>query len=159
MFGRFPSGVPIPSLITRPRPIERCQTAIRYTRDVSRVQLLWHDLLQRVRDTCCDDFWKFFLPMHHLSRTAIDTALLAAKSTFTHDFHKFPLTTRTLFRKIQAQVSGTSRVHVSLRTCACVLTSGFVCPDDHMHVSSRAYFCPHVEVACVLMQYYMCPYG
>ena len=122
MFGRFPSGVPFPSLITRARTIARCQTAIRHTRDVSRLQLLWHDLLQRVRATCCDDFWKFFLPMHHLSRTAIDTALLAAKCTFTHDFHKFPLTTRTLFRKIQTQVSTLSRVHVSLRLVECVLT-------------------------------------
>ena len=108
---RFPGGVPQLSLVTRPREITRCHRVLTCPRDMSSLQLLWQQHLQNVRATCCEDFWTFFLPLHHLSRTAIDTALKSARATFQHDFNRFPLSTRTLFKKIQVSPFWTNVMH------------------------------------------------
>jgi len=102
---RFPASVPLPSLVTELRDIVRCNTSIvNHSRDVSYLQMEWKNYLRYVRETCCQDFWKFFLPMHALSRVAVDTALRSARATFQHPFKMFPMSTRTLFGKIKSIV-------------------------------------------------------
>ena len=103
---RFPAHVPWPSLISVVRPIGRTTEILQGPRDISREQMRWKKYCREVRSLCSSKFWKFFLPMHTFSRSAIDTALRCARNTFSacHQFHGFPTTTRTLFRKMRDKV-------------------------------------------------------
>ena len=110
---RFPCHVPWPSLSSVVRSIEHVPGTLKSPRDISREQLRWQNYCRDVKSLCSSYFWEFFLPMHTYSRSAIDTALRCARTTFSqfHQFQNFPTTTRTLFRKMRESVS----VYVSLR--------------------------------------------
>ena len=67
-------------------------------RDMVQVQDAWTTYVQRVYRSCSKTFWRFFLPLHKLSRIAIDASLHAAKNTFVNeDNKKFPISKRSLF--------------------------------------------------------------
>ena len=69
--------------------------------DVSKLQFSWMRYCEKMHELCSPCFWHFFLPMHTLSRTAIDTALKSAKTTFqVGDTSRFPSNTRALYRRM-----------------------------------------------------------
>ena len=94
---RFPSAVPWLPLVEEDRTItRRRRTFPANPRDVSRIQFSWREYRAQVRNLCSPTFWRFFLPMHALSGTSVDTALHSARAAFdSHDsFVHFPLSTR-----------------------------------------------------------------
>ena len=103
---RFPGNVSWPSLNSEVRLIGRTSATLRCPRDMSREQLRWQKYCREVKSLCSTHFWEFFLPMHTLSRAAIDTALRCAKTAFSqcHAFKSFPSSTRTLFTKMREKV-------------------------------------------------------
>ena len=149
MSRRFPGEVPWPSLISVVRPIGRTSGILRCPRDISREQLRWRKYCQEVRGLCSFHFWQFFLPLHTLSRSAVDTALRCAKTTFSgsHAFTRFPTTTRTLFRKMREKVCvlrgefGQDQgpgpyLYTTYLKCDYVLMSICLCPHAGMILSS-----------------------
>ena len=96
---RFPSVVPWLPLVEQDRVITRqVRTVPKNPRDVSRIQFAWRNYRVQVRNLCSDTFWRFFLPMHTLSATSVDTALHCARAAFNShgSFVDFPLSTRCL---------------------------------------------------------------
>ena len=53
-----------------------------HARDVCGLQRAWSQYKVAVLEKFCPTFWQFYLPLHHLSRSAQDAALKAAKTTF-----------------------------------------------------------------------------
>lgn len=99
---RWPHGIPWAALITTTLEVRQtdCPVPIR-ARDISRIQLAWRRYYNNVVQLCSASFWKFFLPMHSLSRKAVDTALRSASNTFLDgSTQSFPQSTRTLFSRI-----------------------------------------------------------
>lgn len=77
-------------------------------RDFLHIQHLWDRYRAGVRQVASRQFWKFFLPLHTLSGTAIDSALGNAKKVFltpqTEPWRQFPSSRRALFDKIKRKV-------------------------------------------------------
>ena len=70
-------------------------------RNFAKLQFSWMRYCEKMHELCSPCFWHFFLPMHTLSRTAIDTALKSAKTTFqVGDTSRFPSNTRALYRRM-----------------------------------------------------------
>ena len=67
---RWPAKVCYASLITTNRKITQSAQSrpIKYARDLSKTQYAWKRYCSEVRGLCSADFWKFYLPMHTLSR-------------------------------------------------------------------------------------------
>ena len=93
-------------------------------RDVCILQRVWERYKGDVLSQFCHAFWKFYLPLHQLSRTAQDAALKAAKSTFLQrrsvTYKKFAASKRVLAQKINSisqpfwpQVSHTCEINLS----------------------------------------------
>ena len=83
------------------RVLQRCAArAPENPIDISALQFAWIRYCSHVYATCSPRFWNFFLPMHSLSRIAVDTALCSAHNTFDVGDGAFPSCTRTLFRRI-----------------------------------------------------------
>ena len=99
---RWPHGIQWSALVTTMREVaQRDSPVLTRARDISRIQLAWRRYLDNVVQLCSPSFWKFFLPMHSLSRKAVDTALQSAHNTFLDvRTQSFPQSTRTLFSKI-----------------------------------------------------------
>ena len=101
---RCPAWLPAASpLITRTRLVVKHDDYVRMApRDMIQKQRAWAAYTLRVYQSCSPIFWSFFLPMHTLSATAIDTALQAAQDTFLKENKpvNFPLSKRTLTNKI-----------------------------------------------------------
>ena len=70
-------------------------------RDFVATQDAWEKYVTDVGAICDPLFWKYFLKLHTLSRTAIDSALSAAKECFRVPLSKFPLSLRTLRDRIK----------------------------------------------------------
>ena len=98
---RLSANVPSPAYLISERNVERCSTSAPTNPiDISRVQFEWSRYCAKAQALFAPAFWKFFLPMNHLSRKAIDTALSSAKHTFLVG-DKFPTSTRYLYEQIQ----------------------------------------------------------
>ena len=99
---RWPQGVLWSALITTMREVRQSDSPVPIrARDISSIQLAWRRYYDNVVKLCSPAFWKFFLPMHTLSRKAVDTALRSASNTFLDgSTQSFPQSTRTLFSRI-----------------------------------------------------------
>ena len=99
---RWPHHVLWSGLITTIREVSQSDSSVPIrARDISRIQLAWRRYYDKVVQLCSPAFWKFFLPMHTLSRKAVDTALRSASNTFLDgSTQSFPQSTRTLFSRI-----------------------------------------------------------
>jgi len=65
-----------------------CDAALRQSRNARnliRVQRAWEAYVQKVKDLCSDEFWKFFLSVHRHSGAFIDSALAGVKRAFDPD--------------------------------------------------------------------------
>ena len=58
-------------------------------RDLLHVPDLWDRYREGVKQVASEQFWKFFLPLHTLSGTAIDSALGNAKKVFLKQSERF----------------------------------------------------------------------
>ena len=70
---RWPANIKYFPLKTTTRVIaqKRDNSRIKYARNVSSIQSAWKQYCNAVYDLCSPEFWKFFLPMHTLSRNGI----------------------------------------------------------------------------------------
>ena len=84
---RFPAGTTWASLVEEVRTNPRSGVLTRSPRDLSCVQFAWRRYCNHVKNMCEPDFWRFFLPLHQLSATAIDSALHCAHDTFGDRVH------------------------------------------------------------------------
>ena len=102
---RVPAWIPS-MMMTRHRIISQGKLPLKRPRDISHLQFQWRTYCSSVKKLCSSDFWKFFLPMMNLSRTAVDIALRAARDTFgTNDMRRgFPSNTRLLYERIATRV-------------------------------------------------------
>ena len=75
-------------------------------RDVCVLQRAWDLYKSEVLSLFCPTFWQFYLPLHHLSRSAQDAALKAAKDTFLQrrsvTYKAFAASKRVLTQKINS---------------------------------------------------------
>ena len=80
----------------------QCPRLSPHCKDFCKIQDAWDTYVHQVCGVCSPAFWKFFLELHTLSRSAIDSALHAAKTCFDLDksWKHFPSSLRTLQRKI-----------------------------------------------------------
>ena len=76
-------------------------------RDFVDLQNTWDRYVEDVFGTFCPKFWKFFLPLHEESGSAIDSALRSARNAFAgaeEFWSSFPSTRRVLRQTITANV-------------------------------------------------------
>ena len=96
------------SYIIRKSPRGLLATDTDGCRDLLHVQDLWDRYREGVKQVASEQFWQFFLPLHTLSGTAIDTALGNAKKVFLKQMGNtrggFHSSRRALFTKIKAKV-------------------------------------------------------
>ena len=75
-------------------------------RDVCVLQSAWEHYKGEVLSQFCRTFWNFYLPLHHLSRSAQDAALKSAKNTFLQrrsvTYKAFAASKRVLTQKINS---------------------------------------------------------
>ena len=95
-------------LVTRTRMQDRNDTKYSPTRlrNFIPLQKAWKHYISSVYEKCSPTFWSFFLPMHSLPASTIDTALLAARSAFNppNALGRFPPTKRSLINWSIAKV-------------------------------------------------------
>ena len=84
---RFPVGTTWARLVEEVRTIHHTGVLLRSPRDLSCVQFAWRRYCNQVKNVCEPSFWRFFLPLHQLSATAIDSALDCAHDTFGDRVH------------------------------------------------------------------------
>ena len=100
--------VTLQSYTTRVREVPRRVTVFPANpRDFVDLQNTWDRYVQDVFGTCCPKFWKFFLPLHEESGSAIDSALRSARNAFAgaeEFWSSFPSTRRVLRQTITSNV-------------------------------------------------------
>ena len=84
---RFPAGITWARLVEEVRVIRHSGVLSRSPRDLSCVQFAWRRFCNAVKNMCEPSFWRFFLPLHQLSASAIDSALHCAHDTFSDRVH------------------------------------------------------------------------